>query len=127
MQQQPSNNNPIYGMSKYKLQHELSLAQKRLNSPKIDLVESGDKYIIRLEISGVRLSNVSFELQDDQIVLFTIEKELVEEQNQKVIYRECRYGKFMRKVKLPSKAFLLPETVQLEHGVYIVHFQKQSA
>lgn len=123
-QQQRQSNNPVYGMSKYRLQQELLLSQKRVNSPKADLVELGEHYIVRVEFPGVEQSNISFELKDDQIALFSVEKPLLEDPNEKVVYRECRYGKIMRKVKLPGKVHQTEVSKSFENGVLTVVFQK---
>ena len=108
-----------------RLEDEIVLLRKRMNNPKVDLVEKGDKYYVRMETSG-NIENINIELTESQVLIVSFSKPFPEkDENERVVYRECRYGKFIRRVKLPSKVKLISkDNLVYNNGVLNLEFLK---
>ena len=82
------------------LLNELTNLKKYQFSPKVELIDREDHFIIKVEVSGIN-NNISIQLQDSQFLFISMFKYDNNYDIQKV-YSECRYGKINRRVKLPS-------------------------
>jgi len=104
---------------------EVALLRRRMNNPKVDLVERGNKYYVRMETSG-NIENINIELNEDQVLIVSFSKPFPEKNDQeRVVYRECRYGKFTRRVKLPSKVRMVSkDNLVYNNGVLNLEFLK---
>lgn len=80
--------------------------KKHENSPKVDLWEEKDDqgsfYMIRMEIPGVNKDKINIDIKENQIVLVTAFKSGDKPAPESEIYSECRYGKIIRRVKVPN-------------------------
>ena len=105
------------------LENKITLLEKRLNNPKVDLFETNNTYIVRIELS---VEKYRYELQENQILLITSEKLCNYEKKDclKVLYKECRYGKIMRRVKLPFKVKPNPINENYLNGVLTLEYAK---
>lgn len=77
-------------------------------SPKVDIKETNESYLIKAELPGVDKKNVSVTLEHDVLTIRgekRFEKEFDDEKTHRV---ECSYGSFVR-------SFSLPEAVEDEH------------
>lgn len=108
-----------------KLEQEITLLKKRMNNPKVDLVEKDNKYYVRMETSG-DIENINIELNESQVLIVSFNKPYPErDESEKAIYRECRYGKLMRRVKLPSKVMMISkDDLVYNNGVLNLEFVK---
>lgn len=85
--------------------HRISFKQlyynllKREHSPKVDLIEKNDKYIVRIDPIG---ENINIELRENRFFLISFNKPNFIDEDSKVIYTESKFGKITRRVKLPS-------------------------
>ena len=83
--------------------------KKYEHSPKVDLWEEKDElnsyYMIRMEIPGIDRNKINISVTDKQIVLVTNVKFDSDSKNKKIIYSECRYGKIIRRIKLPDLVY----------------------
>lgn len=79
--------------------------KKHEHSPKVDLFEEkdekGDYYVIKMEIPGVNKNDITITVRDKQFVLVSAFKKEDKPTPLSVIYSECKYGKIMRRVKVP--------------------------
>jgi HSP20 family molecular chaperone IbpA len=85
------------------LQIELKNLKKRNHSPKVDLVEDNNFYIITMELPGISENNIIIELLESQIILvkaFKYQEPFPENYN--IIYNECKYGESIRRVKVKN-------------------------
>lgn len=104
------------------LQQQIKTLQRRLASPKTDLLENDECYIVRMEVMS---KSFVWEIIDGNILLVTIDKELdTYGQDVKEIYRETKYGKLKRRVKLPGKVSNEVHSENWENGVWTVYFKK---
>ena len=113
-----------------KLEQDLKNLQRRMHSPKVDLVERGDQYLVRMELPGVHLDSINIEIKESQIVLVSGKKETnVSYETDRVVYRESRYDSFTRRVKLPGKVKPInfdKENSNFANGVLHLTFQKET-
>jgi HSP20 family molecular chaperone IbpA len=90
--------------------------KKHEHSPKVDLWEDKDEhgsyYMIRMEIPGVNKNKINIDIKENQIVLVTAFKSGDKPDPESVVYSECRYGKIIRRVKVPN---LISEDVRIKY------------
>lgn len=72
-------------------------------SPPLDLSESKDGFVVKMEIPGLDAKDVKISLQD-QVLTVSGERKKEEEKKDERFYRmERSYGAFVRSVRLPSQ------------------------
>jgi len=94
-------------------------------SPKMDLQENGDEYIMRLEIPGSDNSKINATVEGD---LLTVEAEsetsTQQEPGSKMLRQERHVGKFSRTIPLPADADPNSLETNYEDGVYTITIKK---
>ena len=55
-----------------KLELTIKNLQKKVNSPKVDLIQNDYFYKVRIELSGVKQETVKIEIKEEQIVLIIL-------------------------------------------------------
>jgi HSP20 family protein len=112
----------------FKLEQEIKNLKKRIHSPKVDLIERDNLYLIKIELPGVIKESIKIQIKEHQIVLISGKKNqdnIIESDN--VIYRESKYEDFMRRIKLPSTikyTSLNQGNLNFDNGVLHLTFQK---
>lgn len=112
----------------FKLEQEIKNLKKRIHSPKVDLIERDNLYLIKIELPGVIKESIKIQIKEHQIVLISGKKNqdnIIESDN--VIYRESKYEDFMRRIKLPSTIkyiSLKQNNLNFENGVLYLNFEK---
>lgn len=108
------------------LKRENRTLKKHADTPKVDLMENDDNYILFIEIPGRLPSCVEFELIDNQNLFIFYDKipKYIESKH-KIIYKEIRYGKIKRKVKLPSIVNNIYKRENLEDSIISLVFDKK--
>ena len=100
----PQRDGPSYRDLVYKLTN----LENRIHSPKVDLVEDHDTYVVKMELPGVELDDISIKLKDSQFLLVSASKqeeytdESQDSQGHQIVYKESKYGSITRRVKLPT-------------------------
>lgn len=120
---QNKNNEPR--LSFKELLFELNNLKKYQHSPKADLHERNNSYVIRMELPGLSKNDITVHVRDGQFLLISGNKQnLSVEQHDTAIYTECHYGNFMRRVKVPSP--VRPDTMRtsMSNGVLVVTIDK---
>jgi HSP20 family protein len=100
------------------------LAADRRWVPSMDLVETGDHYVLRADLPGVQPGDVKVELEDD-VLTISGERKLSQETQEGGVRRiERASGAFARSLTLPSG--IDPSGIQasFEHGVLEVKVPK---
>lgn len=112
------------GISRWDPSKDLSLMQERLNRlfsdpndtspemaegarylPPVDIVETSDDVVLRVELPGVDKADIDIQIEND-ILILKGERRFEKEVDQEHYYRmECSYGTFQR-------TFTLPQTIQ---------------
>lgn len=112
----------------FKLEQEIKNLKKRIHSPKVDLIERDNLYLIKIELPGVIKESIKIQIKEHQIVLISGKKNqdnIIESDN--VIYRESKYEDFMRRIKLPSTikyTSLKQNNLNFGNGVLYLNFEK---
>jgi len=87
-----------------RLEQSLKNLQKKIHSPKVDLIERDNFYLVRIELPGITLDSLNIEIKESQILLISGTKTTnILYETDRVVYKESKYDKFMRRVKLPGK------------------------
>jgi HSP20 family protein len=102
--------------------------QRKIYSPKVDLISTEKFFNVRVELPGVEKSTIKIQVKEQQIVLISgiRSSEFNDTNNSKVIYSETRYGNFIRRVKLPELIKHYFNDYKLINGVLYIEFEKQS-
>ena len=93
-------------------------------TPLVDLLDEGDKFIIRADMPGFSKDNVNIEVTEDSIELSgEVEKE---EKSEKEKYRryERSYSSFSRSIRFPEKVKPKMASASLKNGVLEVSVPK---
>lgn len=99
--------------------------KKYQHSPKVDLRERNNTYVIRMELAGLSQSDVTVQVREGQFLLVSGTKNNQNTQeNDTVIYSECHYGNFMRRVKVPKPVNSDTIHYSLNNGVLYVSVEK---
>jgi HSP20 family molecular chaperone IbpA len=95
---QPQNTNQKK-LSFKELLFEQNNLKKYQHSPKVDLRECNNTYIVLMELAGLSQSEVSIQVQDLQFLLVSGTKNNQKTQeSDTIVYSECHYGNFMCQV-----------------------------
>jgi HSP20 family molecular chaperone IbpA len=111
-----------------RLEQSLKNLQKKIHSPKVDLVERDNSYLVRIELPGITLDSLNIEIKESQILLISGNKttnNLYE--TDRIVYKESKYDKFMRRVKLPGKIKAIDfnkDNLDFVNGVLNLTFEK---
>lgn len=113
-----------------KLQQEIVNLKKRIYSPKVNLIERNNLYLIKIELPGVIKESINVQIKESQIILVSGNKRQDElYDTDRIIYRESKYNDFIRRIKLPSiiKHIELNNTnLNLQNGILYLSFEKQN-
>lgn len=107
-------------------EQEIKNLQRRIHSPKVDLIERDSCYLVRIELPGIKKSSISVKIKEDQIVFISgskISDELLETDN--IIYKESKFNDFTRRIKLPGIVEQFNNHLNLENGILKVVFNKK--
>jgi HSP20 family molecular chaperone IbpA len=111
-----------------KTSNEILNLQRKIYSPKVDLVSCSDSFKVRIELPGVPIDTIKVEVKEQQIVLISGVRISLHEETDKVIYSETKYGNFIRRVKLPELVehfYFNQNKCDLVNGVLYLQFQKK--
>lgn len=104
---------------------ELNNLKKYKHSPKVDLYERNNSYIIRMELPGLTQYDITVQVRDSQFVLVSGTKEnLLVQSDDTTIYSECHYGNFMRRVKVPHPISRSSMNMSMTDGVLVLTFNQ---
>jgi HSP20 family protein len=93
-------------------------------SPRLDIVETKDEMIVRVDLPGVKQSDIDISVRNDSLMIRGERKEEKETREENYYRRERAYGTFSRSIPLPSgvKAEQIKATYQ--DGVLEVRFPR---
>ncbi len=96
-------------------------------TPRMDLVDKGDRYVIRLDVPGAKNSEIDVSLHDQTLTVEATSK-FEDEQKEKnyVLRRERRMGRFRRQITLPEPVDAGSLETNYEDGVLTITIRKTS-
>lgn len=105
---------------------ELNNLKKYQHSPKADLHERNNSYVIRMELPGLSKNDINVQVRDGQFLLISGNKQNLsfQKDDDTTIYSECHYGNFMRRVKVPYPVSRDTMRTSMSNGVLVVIVDK---
>ena len=90
----------------------------------LDVVEEGDRFVVRASMPGVRPEDIDVTLEDGVLTIRGEIKEEHEGRDEGYLMRELRAGRFYRAIRLPESVDPDKVEAHYEHGVLTVTFPK---
>jgi HSP20 family protein len=89
----------------------------RMWSPEIEVFERDNKFVVRVDLPGLKKENVKIETTHDEL-LIEGERKVEEEKKEEGFYRSERtYGKFFRSIQLPDHVKAEDAVASFKNGV----------
>ena len=73
------------------------------DTPAIDLIDTRDNVMVKVELPGIQKEDVEISLKDDHLTIRGEKKQEKEEKGKNRYYVERTYGSFARTITLPTK------------------------
>ncbi len=86
-------------------------------SPAVELVEKGNKYIVKADLPGVNKEDIDISVSDNVLTIKGERRETADIKGEDIHYEEISYGSFMRSLTLPSKVDAEKINATYENGV----------
>jgi len=96
-------------------------------SPKINLINKGDKFLLEAELPGMEKKDIEVEIQDDRITIKGERKTSEEHKEENYYHKETTYGKILREIDLPEKINTETASAHYENGVLKLELPKSVA
>ncbi len=93
-------------------------------SPNLDMTETDEEYLIRLEVPGIPRENLDVTLDANVLTLSGRREVVKDEENEKFVWHEREEGRFMRSMRLPTTVVEDKIKASVENGVLMVHLPK---
>ncbi len=91
-------------------------------NPLLDLSETRDEYLVRMELPGVKKENIRINLKEN-VLQITGEKKRAGSDDE-YFRSECCYGKFQRSVLIPGEINRSQIEAQHENGILTIKLKK---
>lgn len=97
----------------------------RLGGPLLDMHETSDELVVRVELPGLTKDDFSVELVGRQLTIRG-EKQVMQEAKRGGgwLVSECRYGSFVRSVLVPYEIDATTLTAELKDGILVIRLPK---
>ena len=83
----------------------------------LDVIETGDKFIVKAAVPGVEPKDVEISVEDDILTIKGEFQQKDETSEDNFLRRELRYGSFQRTLRLPPAVDAEHAEAQFEHGM----------
>ncbi len=90
--------------------------------PRADLLDLGDAWQLRMEVPGVRQSDLELALQGDELVVAGVRETL--EDGVRAVFTERPTGPFQRAIRIPGPVDVHHVSGHLREGLLLVHLPK---
>ena len=104
----------------------LKVLQKKLSSPRADLYEEIDQYVLKLELCGYRKNDITMEVSHNNFLYIQGSKNNEHPDQQifkKYIFNEIQ-NCFFRKIKLPKNVNVNCIDATLDDGLLVIKLKK---
>ncbi|MFN8485638.1 MAG: Hsp20/alpha crystallin family protein [Anaerolineae bacterium] len=95
--------------------------------PALDVCETADAYLIKVDVPGVRESDLRLDFADNVLKLVGERRRPYEANSTRMHRIEREYGAFERRVRLPEDIDPGAVEATLEHGVLSIRIGKRAA
>jgi HSP20 family protein len=96
-------------------------------SPRVEVFQKGDRYIVRAELPGLKKDDVQVEITDDVLTIQGERREEHEEEREGYYHSEREYGQFHRAVSLPEGVIAESAQASFNNGVLEISMQAPPA
>ncbi|HEX6105148.1 MAG TPA: Hsp20/alpha crystallin family protein [Gemmatimonadales bacterium] len=94
--------------------------------PVMDVIETPEEYIVRLEVPGIHKENLDINLTGVMLTI-TGKREITPEiENEAYVVRERYIGKFVRTIRLPNPVAEKKVKAEYLDGLLVVHLPKET-
>lgn len=101
--------------------------QSFLRAPRLDLSEQEGTYVVRVDLPGVRKDDLDISADDHNILTVAGSREESSEVAKESFFRKERtFGRFQRRIRLPTDADADATKAQLEDGVLTLTIPKRA-
>lgn len=94
--------------------------------PRIDLVETQDRWTLTAELPGIDPQNVDVNIAHDTLTLKGEKQQDIRSQDAKHHYVERQYGRFQRSIRLPGSADADRINAEFKNGVLTITLAKRA-
>lgn len=92
--------------------------------PTLDLTETAEEFIVRLEAPGVHKENLDINLTGTLLTITGRREQMTEASGETYLRREREIGKFARTIRLPAPVAEKAVKANYEDGVLVIHLPK---
>ena len=92
--------------------------------PTLDLTETADDYILRIEAAGIHKENLDLNLTGTLLTITGRREVATEGSGETYLRREREFGKFMRTIRLPAPVVEKEVKATYQDGVLTIHLPK---
>jgi HSP20 family protein len=92
--------------------------------PAVEVAESDDEVVVKAQVPGMKREDIQVELYDGSLSIKGEAKEEKEEKKKSYYRREFSYGRFARRISLPSGVDAGKASAELKDGVLNVRMPK---
>ncbi len=92
--------------------------------PPIDLSETDNEIVVRAAVPGLKPEDLEVSIDDGLLTIRGETREEKKEEGARYHYRELRWGRFERSVRLPAPVDESRAEAKLEHGILTVRLPK---
>jgi HSP20 family protein len=86
-------------------------------SPRVDLIERGDQFVIRADLPGLTKDEVSVEVTGNLLTIQGSREQKEADEQEGCQYSECSYGPFYRAIPLPEGVEASKASAEFRNGV----------
>ncbi len=92
--------------------------------PPIDLSETDNEIVVRAAVPGLKPEDLEVSIDDGLLTIRGETREEKKEEGARYYYRELRWGRFERSVRLPAPVDESRAEAKLEHGILTIRLPK---
>jgi len=91
----------------------------------LDVIETGESYVVKAAIPGVEPKDVEISVEDDVLTIKGEFEHREEGSDESYLRREIRYGSFQRQLRLPPTVDAEKAEARFEHGMLRLSLPKK--
>ncbi len=93
--------------------------------PTVDITENRKRFLITVDVPGVDPKDIEVEMENGFLSIAAERKEEREEEDDNHRLKECSYGSFERRIRLPDNADATNISAKSRHGVLTITVAKR--
>ncbi len=98
--------------------------ESKVAAPALDMIDSRDKILVKVEMPGVKKSDIVITIDDDTLNIKAEVETKKEDKNEDYLYMERNYSSFARSISLPTKIEEGKISASLKDGILEITLPK---